>query len=300
MGLMHAPTDAGRLIITPHPVMLDGQQNLQADLRPGESLYGFLARHVRGLDGQAWVVTIGGRPVERHLWCNVYPKHGQVIEVRAVVGKSAIRLVAMIALTYFTLGGASIAGFSIGTSTALGTTIARIAVYVAGSLLINKVLGPKLPSAAATAPADTAFSISAPRNRARAYEPLSLLFGSVRIAPDVASKPYMHYEGDEQYLSLVLTPGLNVYRVDEIYNGDALLSSYEGVQVWHNGFPGMPSQAIPLYSNSASVDGGTILDTSSDPKHTPSKWVQRTSAPGAIRLQVNMDFRIFDADSKGR
>ncbi|HIE5094772.1 host specificity factor TipJ family phage tail protein [Stenotrophomonas maltophilia] len=297
---MQAPTDAGRLIITPHPVMLDGQQNLQADLRPGESLYGFLARHVHGLDGQAWVVTIGGRPVERHLWCNVYPKHGQVIEVRGVVGRSAIRLVAMIALTYFTLGGAAIAGFSIGTSTVLGTTIARIAVYVAGSLLINKVLGPKLPSAAATTPADTAFSISAPRNRARAYEPLSLLFGSVRIAPDVASKPYLHYEGDEQYLSLVLTPGVNVGRVEALYNGDALLSSYEGVQVWHNGFPGMPSQAIPLYSNSASVDGGTILDTSSDPKHTPSKWVQRTSASGAIRLQVNMDFRIFDADSKGR
>ncbi|MFL4597000.1 host specificity factor TipJ family phage tail protein [Stenotrophomonas maltophilia] len=280
--------------------MLDGQRNLQADLRPGESLYAFLARHVEGLDGQAWQVTIGGRPVERHLWSNVYPKHGQVIEIRGVVGKSAIRLVAQVALAYFTLGGAAIAGFSIGTSTVLGTTLARVAVYAAGSLLINKVLGPKLPSAAASAPADPLFSISAPRNRMRAYEPLSFVLGTVRIAPDVASKPYMNYEGDEQYLSLVLTPGLNVARVDELYNGDALLSSYEGVQVWHSGFPGMPDEAIPLYSNSGSVDGGVILDTSSDPKHTPSNWVQRTSSAGAIRLQVNMDFRIFDADKKGR
>ncbi|MGW5978792.1 TipJ family phage tail tip protein, partial [Bacillus altitudinis] len=300
MGLMHAPTDAGRLIITPHPVMLDGQRNLQADLRPGESLYAFLERHVEGLGGQAWLVTIGGRSVERHLWSNVYPKHGQVIEIRGVVGKSAIRLVAQVALAYFTLGGAAIAGFSIGTSTVLGTTLARAAVYAAGSLLINKVLGPKLPSAAASAPADTLFSISAPRNRMRAYEPLSFVLGTVRIAPDVASKPYMNYEGDEQYLSLVLTPGLNVARVDELYNGDALLSSYEGVQVWHSGFPSMPDEAIPLYSNSGSVDGGVILDTSSDPKHTPSNWVQRTSSAGAIRLQVNMDFRIFDADKKGR
>ncbi|HHA2936796.1 host specificity factor TipJ family phage tail protein [Stenotrophomonas maltophilia] len=300
MGLMLPSTDPGRLIITPHPVMLDGQQNLEADLRPGESLYGFLARHVHGLDGQAWLVTIGGRPVERHLWCHVYPKHGQVIEIRGVVGRSAIRLVAMIALTYFTLGGAAIAGFSIGTSTVLGTAIARVAVYVAGSILINKVLGPKLPKAAEITPADTVFSLSAPRNRSRAYEPLPLLFGSVRIAPDVASKPYMNYEGDEQYLSLLLTPGLNVGRVEAIYNGDALLSSYEGVQVWYNGFPGMPNQAIPLYSNAGSVDGGVIYDTSSDPKHSPSKWVQRTSSPGAIRLQVNIDFRIFDADSKGR
>ena len=300
MGLMHAPTDAGRLIITPHPIMLDGQSNLQSDLRPGESLYAFLARHVEGLDGQAWLVAIGGRPVERHLWSNVYPKHGQVIEIRGDLGKSAIQLVAMVALTYFTLGGGAIAGFSIGTSTALGTTIARVAVYAAGSLLINKVLGPKLPKAADAAPADKLFSISAPRNRMRAYEPLSLLLGTVRVAPDVASKPYMNYEGDEQYLSLVLTPGLNVARVDALYNGDALLSSYDGVQVWHNGFSGMPNQTIPLYSNSGSVDGGVIYDTSNDPKHTPSNWVQRTSSAGAIRLQVNMDFRIFDADKKGR
>ncbi|WP_239510848.1 host specificity factor TipJ family phage tail protein [Stenotrophomonas maltophilia] len=297
---MHAPTDAGRLIITPHPIMLDGQRNLQADLRPGESLYAFLARHVEGLDGQAWLVTIGGRSVDRHLWSNVYPKHGQVIEIRGDLGKSAIQLVAMVALTYFTLGGGAIAGFSIGTSTALGTTIARVAVYAAGSLLINKVLGPKLPKAADAAPADKLFSISAPRNRMRAYEPLSLLLGTVRVAPDVASKPYMNYEGDEQYLSLVLTPGLNVARVDALYNGDALLSSYDGVQVWHSGFSGMPNQTIPLYSNSGSVDGGVIYDTSNDPKHTPSNWVQRTSSAGAIRLQVNMDFRIFDADKKGR
>ncbi|MEV5456638.1 hypothetical protein, partial [Streptomyces sp. NPDC052535] len=63
MGLMDAPVPAGRLIVTPHPVLLDGQRNAPVDLRPGESLYAFLMRHVEGLDGQAWLVTIGGRPV---------------------------------------------------------------------------------------------------------------------------------------------------------------------------------------------------------------------------------------------
>ncbi|WP_232281366.1 host specificity factor TipJ family phage tail protein [Stenotrophomonas sp. SKA14] len=269
------------------------------DLRPGESLYAFLMRHVEGLDGQAWLVTIGGRPVDRHLWSHVYPKHGQIIEVRGAVGKSAVRLVAMVALTYFAFQAPMLAGWlaKAGLSGA-GLAAARAGVYLAGSLLINKVLQPKQPSAAA--PAESTFALSAPRNRPRPYEPLGLLFGSVRIAPDVASLPYTNYEGDQQFVSLLLTPGINVARVEELYNGDALLSSFEGVQVWYNGFSGMPDQDIPIYSNVAVVEGGRLLDTSSDPKNRPGQWVQRTGSERTIRLVVGVEFQIWDVTSKGK
>jgi len=299
MGLMDAPVPAGRLIVTPHPVLLDGQRNAPVDLRPGESLYAFLMRHVEGLDGQAWLVTIGGRPVDRHLWSHVYPKHGQIIEVRGAVGKSAVRLVAMVALTYFAFQAPMLAGWlaKAGLSGA-GLAAARAGVYLAGSLLINKVLQPKQSSAAA--PAESTFALSAPRNRPRPYEPLGLLFGSVRIAPDVASLPYTNYEGDQQFVSLLLTPGINVARVEELYNGDALLSSFEGVQVWYNGFSGMPDQDIPIYSNVAVVEGGRLLDTSSDPKNRPGQWVQRTGSERTIRLVVGVEFQIWDVTSKGK
>lgn len=299
MGLMDAPVPAGRLIVTPHPVLLDGQRNAPVDLRPGESLYAFLMRHVEGLDGQAWLVTIGGSPVDRHLWSHVYPKHGQIIEVRGAVGKSAVRLVAMVALTYFAFQAPMLAGWlaKAGLSGA-GLAAARAGVYLAGSLLINKVLQPKQPSAAA--PAEGTFALSAPRNRPRPYDPLGLLLGSMRIAPDVASLPYTNYEGDQQFVSLLLTPGINVARVEELYNGDALLSSFEGVQVWYNGFSGMPDQDIPIYSNVAVVEGGRLLDTSSDPKNRPGQWVQRTGSERTIRLVVGVEFQIWDVTSKGK
>lgn len=291
--------NGGRLIVTPHPVLLDGQRNAPVDLRPGESLYAFLMRHVEGLDGQAWLVTIGGSPVDRHLWSHVYPKHGQIIEVRGAVGKSAVRLVAMVALTYFAFQAPMLAGWlaKAGLSGA-GLAAARAGVYLAGSLLINKVLQPKQPSAAA--PAESTFALSAPRNRPRPYEPLGLLLGSMRIAPDVASLPYTNYEGDQQFVSLLLTPGINVARVEELYNGDALLSSFEGVQVWYNGFSGMPDQDIPIYSNVAVVEGGRLLDTSSDPKNRPGQWVQRTGSERTIRLVVGVEFQIWDVTSKGK
>jgi len=292
---------AGRLIVTPHPVLVDGQRNVVADLRPGESLFRFLMRHVEDLDGQRWDVTIGGKAVPRHLWHHVFPKHGQLIELRGGVGKAAIAIVAMIALTYFTFGIGTAAAAGMWGAGAVASTygaLAATAVYMAGAVLINQVLAPKQPKASQAAP--TSYSISAGRNRARAYEPYGLVFGSIRIAPDLISQPYTHYEGDDQYLSMVLTPGINVDSVDAIYNGEALLSSYDGVQVWHNGFPGMPNQELPLYSNADVRDGGTLLDTSNDPKGRPGDWVQRSSSAGAVRLMVGIEFQLYDKNSKGK
>lgn len=298
MGLMDSPATSGRLIVTPHPVLVDGQFNQPADLLPGESLCKFLHRHVIDLDAQDWVVLIGGKAVPRGMWPYVYPKHGQVIEARGAVGRSAVALVATLALTYFTFGVGTLATWGAGAAVHGLGSVAAAGIYMAGSVLINRVLQPKQPKAGAAAP--TTYSIAAGRNRARPYEPLGLLIGSMRIAPDLISTPYTWYEGDDQFLSMVLTPGLNVHSVEALYNGDALLSSYDGVRVWHNGFPGMPSQEIPLHTNPDVTDGGTLLDTGNDPKHQPGAWVQRTSSAGTIRLMVGVEFQIWDRTTKGK
>jgi len=299
MGLMESHPLDGQLVVTPHPVVLDGQQHIPMDLRPGESLYAFLQRHVTDLDGQGWTVAIGGRVVPRHLWHHVKPKDRQVIEVRGAVRENALYIIAYAALIYFTWGyGAATAGMW-GAGAVAGTygALAATAVYVAGSIIINKVLGPKLASASAQE-ADSVYSLSGARNQSRPYEPLGLLFGSVRIAPDIASSPYTWYEANDQYLGMVLTPGINVDRIDALYNGDALLSSFEGVQVFTNGMPGMPQQDIPLYSNADTVAGGD-LDTN-DVKGVPSAWVVRTTSTNTIRVQVELEYLLFDLTSKGK
>jgi len=298
MGLMDSPAASGRLIVTPHPVLVDGQRNQPADLHPGESLCAFLHRHVTDLDDQDWVVLIGGRAVPRDMWAFVYPKHGQVIEARGAVGRSAVALVATLALTYFTFGFGTLATWGAGAAVQGLGAAAATGIYMAGSVLINRVLQPKQPKQ--SAPGQSAYSIAAGRNRARHDQPVGLLIGSMRIAPDLISNYYTHYEGDDQFLSFVLTPGLNVHSVEQLYNGDALLSSFEGVRVWHNGFAGMPSAEIPLHSNADVTDGGTLLDTSNDPKHQPSAWVQRTSSAGTIRLMVGVEFQIWDRSTKGK
>lgn len=124
----------GRFICPPHPSSMASA--IRSDLRPGESLDEFLHRHVAEIDHQDWVVSIGGGTVPRSAWPHVYPKHGQMIEARGAVGRSAMSLVAQAALLYFTLGlGSATAGWW-GAGAALKGLGAAAAtgVYMAGSI----------------------------------------------------------------------------------------------------------------------------------------------------------------------
>ena len=295
MDLISAPSDS-RLIFTPHPILLDGQKNVTWHAMAGESLYVILQRNVPDLDGNRFDVTIGGRKVERHLWHSVKPKQGQVIEVRGGVGKAALMVVAMVALTYFTFGIGTAAGWGAGAAAgAFGGGLAGAAfatgVFMAGSMLINKVLGPKPPKAS-NQQQDSVYSISGARNQLRPYDPIPLLFGRVRITPDLLSKPYTWYEGNDQFLGLLLSSGINVGRIEPLYNGDTLLSSFEGVAVQHAGYTEMAEEPIPLYSNADTIDGAEL------PKDR--SWVTRTSSADTVRLQINLEYILGGTGTSGK
>ena len=207
MGLMECLPDHSRIVYTPHPISCEGQRNYAAPLVKGETLGSFLRREVPDWTGDAWEVRINGVLVPVEVMERVRPKNGTLIEVRGVAKKQALYIVAMITLTYFTMGaGATWAG-ALGAS-GMAATAVYAAAYVAGSVLINKVLGPKPASAGGQE--QTVYNIGASPNQARPYQPLPLVFGRVKFAPDIISAPYTWYEGDDQYLGMVLTPGPNM------------------------------------------------------------------------------------------
>ena len=298
MGLMQDVTSGSHLVLTPHPVTCDGQRHMLAQMELGETLGRFLARTVPDWTEDAWEVRINGVVVPYEVMDRVRPKDGTLIEVRAVVGKQALQIIAFAALTYFTfgLGAAAAGGWGAGAAAgAFGGGLAgaafATAVFVAGSVLINKVLGPKIGRAGGDRDQETVHSLAGARNRARPYEATGLLFGKVKIAPDLLSKPYTTYEADQQYLGMILTPGINVARVEPLYNGDALLSSFAGVQVWHSGFSGMPEQPIPLYGNADTLAGGDL-----EPN---GPWTERTTSPGTQLIQIDIEGLLYDVDKHG-
>src|SRR5690606_20876921 len=121
----------------------------------------------------------------------------------------------------------------------------------------------------------------APRNQVSPYEPLPLVFGETKVAPDVISKPYTWYEGNDQYMGIVLCPGLNVHSVSDLKIGDTPLGSYDGVTVYYSGMPGHPQQDIPLWSNVDTIAGGE-LEPGGD-------WVTRTTSDDTVQIQVDLE-----------
>lgn len=285
----------GRFVWTPNALTLDGQRNIPCDLQPGESLLSFLRRHIDGVESGAWAVSIGGRTVPRAMWGKTFPKHGMHIACRASVGRQYVQLIAIAVLSYFTMGaGAGWIGATYGVSAGAAAAIG-FGVFVAGSVLINKVLGPKVDKSAGSAAAEQVYSLRGQRNTARAYEPIGVLFGEMRVTPDLANQPYAWYAGDTQFLSTQLLGGVNVYSAHDLSNGDTALSAYSDTEVYFDGFPGMESQAVPLYSNADTLPGGELLSS----ENVSAGWVTRTTSPDTIRIEIDTEGMLHTVNSKG-
>lgn len=281
--------DEGRLVVTPHPLTLEGQTNTPADLRAGESLLSFLERHVPNLQVCKYAVSINGCPIAPEHWARVKPKHGTVIAVRSVVEKEALQLVAIAALAYFTFGIGSAGGLI----AAKFGTLAATAVFMGGSLLINKVLAPSVPKVdSVDFGREPVYAIAPGNNAARQHEALPLLLGELQYAPDYASLPYTWYEGDEQLLGAIFNAGLNVDRFEgALLNGNTDLGDYQDVHVWTRGFTGMPDQSIPLFTNPDATDGGEL--------GADGGWVTRTTSADTVRIQCDFEIQLYGQGSKG-
>jgi hypothetical protein len=288
----------GRFVWTPNALTQEGQRNEACDLQPGESLQDFLVRHVPGVDSGAWVVSIGGAVVPRAMWAKTFPKHGMHIACRATVGKQVVSLVAIAALAYFTFGfGAATAGmWGAGAVAGAWGGAAALGVYVAGSILINKVLAPKVPKIGDMGAARQVYSLTSQRNTPRAYEALPTLWGEMRVTPDLAGHPYAWYESDDQYMSVILLGGVNVHSAADLSIGDTPIGNYDDVQVYYDGFPGMASQKVPLFSNTDSLAGGQ-LDVV-DPAAQLS-WTTRTSSVDTVRLAVDFEYTLWFQGNQG-
>lgn len=270
--LLDAPC---RLIVTPHPVLLDGQRSIVAGLLPGESLASFLRRHVPDIDSGAWAVSIGGLEVPPAMWARTWPKHGQLISCRGSVHKSALAFIAVGAVAYFGFG------LSLLLSAGLGV----------GAALVTKALQPKIPATPTAASGREIYSLRGQRNTARAYAPIGTLLGELRVTPDLASQSYTYFEGDDQYLSTILLGGINVASYADLAVGDTPLSSYSDVTVYTNGFSGMASGDMPLFSNADTIAGATLEDTTA--------WVTRTSSTDTVTLQVDIEYQLYNQRGEG-
>lgn len=281
------------LVVTPHPLTLQDQRIYHGQavvVLPGDYLSDVLARY-EVVPGQQWVVSIGGAEVPEALWCRVKPKHGHLIEARRVPEKQVLQIVAIVALTYFTFGAGGMAGGSfLGLTGAAGYIAAGVA-YLAGSLVINKLLGPK-PKAADNRVANNAsspsYTLQGGRNRARQFEPMGLMLGQPYCVPDMAAQSYSFFANGEQFLWQLFHLGLNCADVSNMRIGQTPVQNYQGVQILRDGFAS-GNTGLPVLTTNVDSVPGALLDA-------PAGWgpiVERVSSTDTIMLSIDLEVQLY-------
>ncbi|MGL6046622.1 MAG: TipJ family phage tail tip protein, partial [Vogesella sp.] len=288
---------AVRAAYLPHPLTTDGRQVYAEPPKRNETLGGSLRRLGIEVDTHPHAVLVNGRSLGE-AWAKYRLRKGDQILIRAVVrggggggGNKVLRTVAMIALVVAAVytGGAAAAAWG----TAWGAA-AQAGVMIAGSMLINAVLPPPMPTtgsigAGASVQQSPTYSLSGARNRIRKYEPMPLVLGRHRIVPDMAGQPYTVFEGQDQYLYQAFHFGLQSdLQLSDFKIGDTLLSDYQGVTVYHAGVDGK----LPAEFGNVDTESGREIAQADG-------WVTRTTAADCVGIGVDIQGVAYYARDDG-
>lgn len=143
--------------------------------------------------------------------------------------KTIIRAVATIGLAVAATLVAGPIGGALGITSSIGITLISAGVFLAGSLVLNRLL-PASTSAAdqplQQATQSPTYNFQAQGNYARLGSPVPKLYGNHLIFPDYFAPPYSRYDiplyPEIQHVYLSFCLGLGRYRIEQIYIGSTL------------------------------------------------------------------------------
>jgi predicted phage tail protein len=184
----------------------DKQQHvLTVDNKPLSELFATVKTEI--------VVIINGEQVNKEDYAIVTPKANDLMIVATVPagggddgdsGKQVLRLVATVALMYFTMGTGGLGAgglFATGGTFAAGGALAASAVFIGGTLLLNSMIPMQSASMGASqglqaSPSQT-YGIDGPKNTSQNGIPVPITFGQYRVGGNIIAS---HTEnlGDRQ------------------------------------------------------------------------------------------------------
>lgn len=303
------PQECVNIIIVANP--LQPADSRQVYNRPYEG--GKLIDYTGELHGDWIVQSSKSGTVDFSSIADYTPSKGEYICLVPVVaggddGKSVLRLVALVALSFVTAGiatgaiGGSITGASAGAMTA-GSIGAAIGVQVAGTLLINHVLPPEVPTIDGPSSLEQSYGVDGPKNVSTEAIPVPAIYGEHWTGGNVIGLFVDNVGEKQQYLNMLiaLSEG-EIEGVAEITINDQPLSSYFDVQTYVRN--GIASQnPIPYFNDVVSptnrnvklpVFAGADYDDSEAARQANLKsgagWLAHTTTGPANRVRLDLTF----------
>lgn len=241
-------------------------------------------------------------------WDTTIPKENQLINVKATVqgggggggggGSNALQIVAMVALVVVAvvIQQYELIPAIMGMSAATTSAIVAGAVLVVGSYVINSVFAAQVPSmglsglstgGAYSQPSAT-YSLSGGSNRQRPYESMPVLMGRHVFFPDLASKPFTEYHGEDQYLYQIFHHGLSSATFSNYKIGTNAITNYADYS-WQYADSNGRINAFPGNVDSAQ---GAVLENSAG-------WITRTTSPNTYRIGIDIEGTLYYANNAG-
>ncbi|MBW5800051.1 host specificity factor TipJ family phage tail protein [Halomonas elongata] len=289
-----------QLAVRPNPLRSD---LYVAEVPDGISLFGVVGDLPASVQAQ-----VDGEVIPRERWAEPLPA-GSLVTLYSTPQDDVGRAVAMIAVTVAAGAFAPALAGAIGVAGFTGGTAAVTAgLTVAGSLAVNALIPPKLPSQHTPTSPNVRESITGTQNRVDKYGVVPRAYGNPRWFPKLASNPVTEIAGNDQYLRMLVCLGYGPLEIagsrvgeghpllanatagDDIRIGDTSLDDYEDVE-WE---VGLPDQLTLMTPDIQEDQVGVSLPHSDD--LVADQWVSdgatatRTTAPNTREISLDLVF----------
>lgn len=191
------------------------------------------------------VIMVNGIPIPRTQWNIVTVKTTDVVEYRAVPGKEAVKMIAIIVIAFYApqlavsllgeaAGAAAFAAYQAGatvTASMLSTAglIASATIAVAGSYLINAIAPVRPPSSTDPGSSEQQNLISGARNPYNPYGTIPVVLGKIRMTAPLGAKNFASYDKNstDSYLNMLLIWGYGPLTISDFRIGETGWDEYQ-------------------------------------------------------------------------
>jgi hypothetical protein len=296
-------------------VVAPGLEVTQAVPRKGETVTAFLRRTGWATKDPRYgwqfrkrlptILEVNGEAVLRKNWRRTkiaaddnvrfvsYPRGG------GKQGKQVLGLVALVAVAAFAAwaGPAVAAGLGLaGTTATIAGGLVTGAIGLGGALLVNALVAPKQGATNDGTPTDQIYTASAQGNRARLGQPLPVWYGRNKDYPDFAATPWGEFQGNDQYLNVLLSVTMGSMDYEQLLISDTpFWNPTDGV------LPAFSSAQVEFYEPNAPVTLFPVNVTQSDEVNGQQlphdySWIGPyvVNAPATTAYQIAVDY-VFPA-----
>lgn len=248
-----------------------------------------LADYLGPIEGR-WAVSVSGRLIEPEDWEQTYLQAADCVVIAPLIeggggggGKTVLRLVALIALTFFTAGYGAAAAGAIGVTSAAGVAVVSAGIMMAGTMAINALLPPATPKVGASGSdydSSPTYGIDGPKNMSTRSIPVPVIYGECWFAGNYIQTSVDNV-GDDQYLNLLVNLGEGpIESISDIMINNQPMNNFSNIQTWFRN--GTENQAMIPYFDDIIVPVNRSVDLQ------PGVYTIHTVLDPVDRLRVDV------------